>query len=79
MCLVQANFVLLTTEHSKQLIINYNKNVFLKWANGARSSNVTATISSGKRVTSLQLTICVLLEVVNIPQFKTQTQTLSLS
>jgi hypothetical protein len=50
------------------------KNYFHKGANGTRSSNVTATVCSGKTVRSVQLTICVLIKVVNIPQFKTQTQ-----
>jgi len=55
------------------------KNYFYKAANGKRSSNVTATVYCGKWVTLVQLRICVLLSVVNIPQFKTQTQNASLA
>jgi hypothetical protein len=40
-----------------------------------RSSNVTATDCFGKTVTPAQLTACVLLKVVNIPQYKTHTHT----
>jgi len=50
------------------------KNYFHKAANRTRSSNVTATVCSGKKVTLVELRICVFLKVVNIPQFKTQNQ-----
>ena len=55
------------------------KNYFCKGANVTRSSNVTATIYGGKIVTLFELRIFALLKVVNIPQFKTQTQNASLA
>ena len=76
MCLFQISFVFLTAEHSKLLMV---KNYFCKGANGLRSSNETATFYCAKRVKLVELRICVLLKVVNIPQFKTSTQNPSLT
>jgi len=64
MCLVQYNFVLLTAEQSKLLMV---KRYFHKAANRTRSSNVTATNYSGKSVALFQLRICVFLKILNIP------------
>ena len=49
-----------------------------KATNGTRISNVIATVYCRKIVTLVELRICVLLNVVNIPQFKTQAQNASL-
>jgi len=59
-------------------MFNY-KNYFHKGASGMGSFNVTETICCGKRVTLVEFRICVFFMVVNISQFKTQTQNSSLS
>jgi hypothetical protein len=66
MRLVPVNFVLLTAEQIKQLLIN-DENYFHKRAKGTRSSNVTVTAYCGKRVTLVELRIFAFFEVVNIP------------
>jgi len=55
------------------------KNYFHNGANGTSSSNVTATIYSEKRVTLFELSVCVLLKFVHIPQFEIKIQNSSLS
>ena len=78
MCLVPVNFALLTAEQNKLLMVN-NENYFHKRAKGTHSSNVTATVYCGKKVTLFELRIFAFFKVVNITQFKTQTQNVSLS